>query len=154
MINIHDKNRPSSSINELDLDAVSNGDKVAISADINNNGKRVHFDTQLDGVDLAEMLNINIPRKQGLIGERLRTDFRTRKRRKDTPFNFIEIDDSEEAPQLVEMPQPISQLLQNTNDLSHMMSPSHRKTANKKRKINRTTRKQKKGKSKKRTKTK
>ena len=119
----------------------------------------MHFDTQLDGVDLAEMLNINIPRKQGLIGDRLRNDFKTRKKRKDTPFNFIEIDDNEDPPQLVEVPQPISQLLQNThisspqhpNGWSDMLLTSQRKT---KRKRTGTAKKMKSRKNKKRTKTK
>jgi hypothetical protein len=68
---IHNNNQ--NHVNQTNWDADYDGEMANISINTNTNGRREHFDIQLNNEDLANMLNVetvNIP-----IDKRLKTDF-------------------------------------------------------------------------------
>ena len=78
-------------ISKINWDAEYDGDKANVSLDFNTNGKKGHYDIELNNNDLAEILNI--PTINSPIDKRLLYDFKRQKYRKNIREYIVEIDD-------------------------------------------------------------
>ena len=109
-------------VSNIDWKAVSDGRNIDLSVDIEKTGsKPMHLQTQLDWSDLAKVLKHPEP-----------NGFPMMRRRKPTAYPILEIEDDDQAPQLVEVPR---ELLLEPAGITHISSPlptqKRRKTTNK-----------------------
>ena len=91
---IHDNNH--NVVNEIDWDVDYDGKTANISLDLQNNGKKKHYDVTLDNKDLANILNVpsvNLP-----LEKRLRRDFKKPSCRDYSKMYKIEFDDIKSPP--------------------------------------------------------
>jgi fibronectin type 3 domain-containing protein len=85
---LHNNNH--NDISKINWDAEYDGDIANVSLDFNTNGKKGHYDIQLNNNDLAEILNI--PTVNSPIDKRLLYDFKRNQDRKNMRQYMIEID--------------------------------------------------------------
>jgi hypothetical protein len=89
---LHNNNH--NDISKINWDAEYDGDIANVSLDFNTNGKKGHYDIQLNNNDLAEILNI--PTINSPIDKRLLYDFKHNQDRKNMRKYMIEFDNMKE----------------------------------------------------------
>jgi len=86
---LHNNNH--NDISKVNWDAEYDGDKANVSLDFVTNGKKGHYDLELNNNDLAEILNI--PTINSPIDKRLLYDFKRQQDRKNMRQYMVEIDE-------------------------------------------------------------
>jgi hypothetical protein len=86
---LHNNNH--NDISKINWDAEYDGDKANVSLDFDTNGKKGHYDIELNNNDLAEILNI--PTINSPIDKRLLYDFKRQQDRKNMRQYMVEIDE-------------------------------------------------------------
>ena len=86
---LHNNNH--NDISKINWDAEYDGDKANVSLDFVTNGKKGHYDLELNNNDLAEILNI--PTINSPIDKRLLYDFKRQQDRKNMRQYMVEIDE-------------------------------------------------------------
>lgn len=88
---LHNNNNNHNDISKINWDAEYDGDKANVSLDFDTNGKKGHYDLELNNNDLAEILNI--PTINSPIDKRLLYDFKRQQDRKNMRQYMVEIDE-------------------------------------------------------------
>jgi hypothetical protein len=105
---LHNNNH--NDVSKINWDAEYDGDIANVSLDFNTNGKKGHYDIQLNNNDLAEILNI--PTVNSPIDKRLLYDFKRNQDRKNMRQYVIEIDNMKEmsTPEILKPKQEVIEM--------------------------------------------
>jgi hypothetical protein len=105
---LHNNNH--NDVSKINWDAEYDGDIANVSLDFNTNGKKGHYDIQLNNNDLAEILNI--PTVNSPIDKRLLYDFKRNQDRKNMRRYVIEIDNMKEmsTPEILKPKQEVIEM--------------------------------------------